>query len=409
MRYLVPAIVLLTLACGPGSNVSTGRDLYMAYGCAACHGVRGDGNGPAAGLAHTKPRDLRNLKGYSGGSSIEGIASTIAFGVAEGRTGMPAYPDIPKQERLSMARYIHSLAAEPGEIRVSDAWAGESNPAWKIGAAYLTLSNTTTRESALTGVTANVPGTVEMHVTTSEDGMMSMRKVERIEIPQGSTVRLQPGGAHLMLLDLERDLRDGDTIELTLAFDDGSTRRVTAPVRRIAEQPASKGSAPASATATGFAGADFTLVDHDGRPFRTSSLRGRPALLFFGYTHCPDACPTVLSTISRAYRKAGGDGRKIPTLFVSVDPRDTPAVLKQYLGYFAAVPAKGLTGSKRQVDDVVGAFGARYEIRDSGSAAGPLVDHTLYVYLLDSEGNIARRFEPRADPEEIAAAMRRLR
>jgi protein SCO1/2 len=150
----------------------------------------------------------------------------------------------------------------------------------------------------------------------------------------------------------------------------------------------------------------FTLVDHDGRPFESESLRGRPALLFFGYTHCPDACPTMMSRVARAYRAAGVAARDIPTLFVSVDPRDTPPALKQYLGYFRAVPARGLTGTKEQIDGVVRQFGARYEIRDSGSAAGPLVDHTIRLYLLDRDGDVVRLFDPAAEPAEIAKAMK---
>lgn len=152
----------------------------------------------------------------------------------------------------------------------------------------------------------------------------------------------------------------------------------------------------------------FTLVDHDGRVFRSESLRGKPALLFFGYTHCPDACPTMMSRVARAYRAAGPKANGIPTLFVSVDPRDTPPVLKQYLSYFAAVPAKGLTGSKAQIDAVVKQFGATYVIRDSGSAAGPLVDHTVRLYLLDRDGDVVRLFEPSTKIEEIADAMKEL-
>jgi protein SCO1 len=153
---------------------------------------------------------------------------------------------------------------------------------------------------------------------------------------------------------------------------------------------------------------EFTLVDHDGRVFRSASLRGKPALLFFGYTHCPDACPTMMARVARAYRLAGSGARDMPTLFVSVDPRDTPPVLKEYLSYFQAVPAKGLTGSKAQIDAVVKQFGATYQIRDTGSAAGPLVDHTVRLYLLDEEGDVVRLFDPSTDVKEIAKAMREL-
>lgn len=90
----------------------SGRELYLAYACAACHGVNTDSLGPGAGPSN-KPRDLTKLDAYRGPSSIEGIASTIAFGVAEGRTGMPGYPDIPPRKRIAIAAFLYDLAANP--------------------------------------------------------------------------------------------------------------------------------------------------------------------------------------------------------------------------------------------------------------------------------------------------------
>src|SRR5689334_10647104 len=113
MRGLLAITMLALTACGPGAEVKSGRELYLAYGCAACHGVNADGMGPGAGLSHIKPRDLTNLAGYRGPSSADGIASTIAFGVAEGRTGMPGYPDIPHRERMAIAEYLLELAKQP--------------------------------------------------------------------------------------------------------------------------------------------------------------------------------------------------------------------------------------------------------------------------------------------------------
>jgi cytochrome oxidase Cu insertion factor (SCO1/SenC/PrrC family) len=80
-------------------------------------------------------------------------------------------------------------------------------------------------------------------------------------------------------------------------------------------------------------------------------------------------------------------------------------VLKQYLAYFGAIPARGLTGSKAQIDETVQQLGARYEIRDSGSAAGPLVDHTLSIYLLGSDGRVKKKLDPRTSASEIARDM----
>jgi protein SCO1/2 len=151
---------------------------------------------------------------------------------------------------------------------------------------------------------------------------------------------------------------------------------------------------------------EFTLVGDDGNEFRLSSLRGRPVLLFFGYTHCPDACPTMMSKVAISYRLAGEKATVVPTLFVSVDPRDTPPLLKQYVSYYGAVPARGLTGTKAQIDAVVRQFGASYEIRDTGSAAGPMVDHTIRLYLIDGEGNVAAFFDSIAAPETIAKELK---
>ncbi len=400
MRFrCLPLLLLpfLLAACGPGAEPPDGHELYLAYGCAACHGNTGDGNGPAAALAHFQPRDLRYLDSFSGPKTAEGIATTIAFGIAEGRTGMPAYPDIPKRERLAMADYILRLQPPPRELAIERARAGESNPAWNIAAAYFDVMNGTDAPMAIVGVTSSAARAVEMHETTMTGGMMSMRQVERIVLEPHRRTRLQPGGSHLMLIDVNRSLRTGDTVDLTLTFHDRSTRTVTARVEPTSS-PASMppGEAPQVVANTN----DLTLVDDQNRPFSFASLRGRPALLFFGYTHCPDACPTTLSKIARAYRDAKTD---LPTLFVSVDPRDTPEVLDRYLDYFAAVPARGLTGTKSQLDAVTKRFGARYELREGG-----LVDHTLNIYLLDRNGNVAQTFGPSADASDIARAMRRL-
>ena len=155
-------------------------------------------------------------------------------------------------------------------------------------------------------------------------------------------------------------------------------------------------------------GANFTLTDQDGRPFQLSSLRGRVVLLFFGYTSCPDACPTTLSKLSKVYKLLGPDRERVVTLFVSVDPgRDTPRVLKDYLKYFR-VNAVGLTGTKEEIDRVVSLYGARYEIEKSDSATGYHINHSTDLYLIDQKGAVAQRFKYEGGTKEIADAVRRL-
>lgn len=230
MRRVVVSLSLMLAACGPGSETRDGRELYMAYGCAACHGAAGDGNGPSAGLSHTKPRDLRNVASFSGPKSDEGIASTIAFGVAGGRTGMPPYPDIPKSERLAMARYILSLADAPRGVSATEGRVRASNPARKITGAYMELRNHDSVARNLVRANTPLAAVTEIHEMKTVDGMMSMTRVDTVGIPPGGTLSLEPGGFHLMLIDLARDLKPGDVVPMTLQFDDGSTISLELPV-----------------------------------------------------------------------------------------------------------------------------------------------------------------------------------
>lgn len=137
-------------------------------------------------------------------------------------------------------------------------------------------------------------------------------------------------------------------------------------------------------------GGDFSLTDHNERPFQLQSQRGKVVLLYFGYTSCTEACPIMLTKVAGLYRALDADKEKVQLLLVSVDPnRDTPAVLKKYLDYFK-VNAIGLTGTKEAVDKVVQQYGARYEIEKSESALGYHVSHTTDLYLLDQQGKVRR-------------------
>src|ERR1041385_3045472 len=140
------------------------------------------------------------------------------------------------------------------------------------------------------------------------------------------------------------------------------------------------------------AGHDFALTDQNNKPFRLSQLRGKVVFLFFGYTHCPDACPTTMAKLSQVYKLLGHNADQVVTVFVSVDPgRDTTSVLKNYLAYFH-LNSVGLTGTKEEIDVVVKQYGAKYEIEQSDSAAGYHINHSTDLYLLDQKGELARTF-----------------
>ncbi len=157
-------------------------------------------------------------------------------------------------------------------------------------------------------------------------------------------------------------------------------------------------------------GGDFTLTDQNGTPFQLSSLRGNAVLVFFGYTSCPDVCPTTLSKIASVYRQLGPDAARVRTVYISVDTRrDTPAVLKEYLNNFSSLHAIGLTGSVPQIDKVAAQYGASYEI---SPAAGPHTDytvaHTTYVYGLDPKGRTRLLFPYDATVAQMSEGIREI-
>ena len=154
-------------------------------------------------------------------------------------------------------------------------------------------------------------------------------------------------------------------------------------------------------------GGDFNLTDHNGGRFELSSLRGKAVLIFFGYTSCPDACPTTLSKLSVVYRRLGSDARRVKTLYISVDPeRDTPVVLRTDLANFR-IDALGLTGKKNDIDRVVKLYGAAYEIIPTpGSYAKYTVSHTTTLYALDTSGRTRMMFDYYAEADEIVNGIR---
>jgi protein SCO1/2 len=154
-------------------------------------------------------------------------------------------------------------------------------------------------------------------------------------------------------------------------------------------------------------GGDFSLLGDDGSPFELTSLRGKVVLVFFGYSSCPDACPTTLSKLATVSRRLGDDRARIKTLYVSVDPeRDTPEVLKADLQNFD-LDALGLTGTKAEIDKVVSQFGAAYEITPTpDSAAKYTVAHTTWLYALDTNGRTRIRFPYEATVDEIVTGIR---
>jgi protein SCO1 len=154
-------------------------------------------------------------------------------------------------------------------------------------------------------------------------------------------------------------------------------------------------------------GGDFTLTNQDGQPFRLDQVRGRPAVLFFGYTSCPDMCPMTMSRIAAALKLVGDEAREVTTLFISVDPqRDTPAALKEYVGSFS-IPVVGLTGTPDEVARVAAQYHASYQVVPTGTT-NYLVNHTSAIFVIDREGRLRQFFRFDEKPETLASALRTL-
>ena len=152
-------------------------------------------------------------------------------------------------------------------------------------------------------------------------------------------------------------------------------------------------------------GGPFTLTASDGKPFNSASLAGKPAAIFFGFTHCPDVCPTTLARLANLRRQLGQSDDGLSIVFISVDPeRDRPGDLANYLTLFDT-PIVGLTGTPAQVDQVKRQFGV-YSAKVEQPGGGYSVDHTATVFLMDRNGKFVATLAP---DEGNAPALDKLR
>lgn len=134
-------------------------------------------------------------------------------------------------------------------------------------------------------------------------------------------------------------------------------------------------------------GGDFTLIDHNEQKFELKQLRGNVVLVFFGYTSCPDVCPTELAKMAQILAVFEQQPRGVKGLFISVDPeRDSPEMLKQYINYFSP-NVQGLTGSRDQIDRVTRLYQVNYQINQDATQR-IVVDHSSNLYVIDKAGNL---------------------
>ena len=151
----------------------------------------------------------------------------------------------------------------------------------------------------------------------------------------------------------------------------------------------------------------FELIDQDGRTVTPQNFSDKWLLVYFGYTHCPDACPTALNDIAEALDRLGARRAKVQPLFVTLDPeRDTLDVLKPYTETFQA-GIVGLTGAPERIDALAKAYQVEYR-REPGRAAGYELDHSSLILLIDPAGRAVARFTHETTPETLQAKLAQL-
>ena len=154
-------------------------------------------------------------------------------------------------------------------------------------------------------------------------------------------------------------------------------------------------------------GGPFTLTGSDGKPFSSARLKGKPFAIFFGFTHCPDVCPTTLARMMKLRQQLGAGDRPFEMVFVTVDPeRDGPSEVGKYAELFNS-PITGLTGSPAQIEQVKKEF-AIFSKKVPDGSGGYSVDHTSTVLLFDRDGKFTATIAPEEQDGPALAKLKRI-
>lgn len=153
---------------------------------------------------------------------------------------------------------------------------------------------------------------------------------------------------------------------------------------------------------------DFTLTDAAGARRSLADYHGKVVVLFFGYTHCPDVCPTTLAQLAQARRLLGADAERVQVLFVTLDPeRDTPQLLQRYVPAFDP-SFVGLTGSRQQIEVAAREFKVFFQKVDGPTPDSYTLDHSSGSFVFDPQGRVRLYLSDKSRPDQIAPDLKRL-
>jgi len=155
-------------------------------------------------------------------------------------------------------------------------------------------------------------------------------------------------------------------------------------------------------------GGPFELVTHEGKTVTEKDFRGDYLLIYFGFTYCPDVCPTELQIMSTALEELGAEAEKVQPLLITIDPeRDTPEALAQYVGHFHP-RLIGLTGTPERIAAAARAYRVYYAKVEDESLSDYTMDHSSIIYFMGPDGDFLGHFGPGTAPEKMAERMKEL-
>jgi len=301
-------------------------------------------------------------------------------------------------------------------VGVTGAWA---RPGDAVSAAYMHIANEGDHPLRLTGAHTDA-GMAELHQSVMENDVMRMQRVDGIDIAPGETVALEPGGYHIMIMNLRRPLAEGDLVPLTLEFSSGveitiNARASDTPVPQLLQpddltalmlETAASGRYLGQIVNPPIQAQDFVAPGSDEGLTRLSDTDGLWRVVFFGYMHCPDFCPLTLVDYRQTKELLGQAAENVRFVFVSVDSiRDTPEAMRRYLDNFDP-DFIGFSPDDATLSQIQPDYGFYYERRmDAGSLAVYTIDHSTRSYLIDPTGVLRASFAYRTPPPTVADTL----
>jgi protein SCO1 len=272
-----------------------------------------------------------------------------------------------------------------GPIKIELPWTRAMPTGARVAGGFMKIENTGSEPDRLVGGSLISAGHVEIHEMAMVDNVMKMQELAAgIEIKPRQSIELKPGSYHVMFMDMTATLKEGEKVKGTLRFEKAGTIEVEYAVRAMGSSQGGNSRPPPLAMDIG---GPFELTTQDGTKLSSRQLLGRPFAVFFGFTFCPDACPTTLLGLTNVLQQLGPAADRMRYLFISVDTeRDTPEQLKIYLSSFDP-RITGLTGTAEQIAFVAKAYHAYYE--KVPTKGGFTYNHTALIYLMDGNGRFA--------------------